>query len=100
MTKGIDKNQIKKGTLWTKTYIILILVNVFSAFSFNMISTILSKYLVGLGATLTLAGIIVGIFSIAALVIRPLSGMAADRFNKRNMLAISTFIVGLVNLAI
>ena len=72
----------------------MILANVFSAFSFNMVSTILSKYMVALGTTLTIAGTIVGIFSIMALVVRPVSGVVSDRFNKRNILLFSNLMIG------
>ncbi len=89
-----EQAQFMKGKLWTRNYVLLILANLFSAFSFNMVSTILSKYLVALGVSLAFAGIIVGIFSITALVIRPVSGIVADRFSKRNILFLSNLMIG------
>lgn len=95
MNNEIEKANPANEKLWNKNYILLILANLFSAFSFNMVSTILSKYLVGLGATLTVAGIVVGIFSIMALVIRPVSGVVADRYSKRNILFASNLMIGI-----
>ena len=83
-----------KARLWNKNYIILISANVLSAFGFNMISTLLSKYLVNLGVPLAVAGIIVGMFSITALFVRPVSGVIADRFNKRNILMLANLMIG------
>ncbi len=85
---------MKKTKLWSKNYIVLILANVISAFGFNMMATLLSKYLVNLGVPLTVAGVIVGIFSITALFTRPASGVIADRFNKKNILMIANCMIG------
>lgn len=97
MNKKI-KNEARGGRLWNRNYILLMLENLFAAFSFNMISTILSQYLVKLGATLTLTGIIVGMFSVTALVIRPVSGVASDRYSKRNILIIANLLIGVSEL--
>jgi predicted MFS family arabinose efflux permease len=94
MTQYADKKTTHSERLWNKNYIILILVNIFFAFSFNMVSTILSKYLVQLGMALTATGVVLGIFSITALIIRPISGVAADRLNKKNILIISNLLIG------
>ncbi len=86
---------MNKTKLWSKNYIILILANVLSAFGFNMMSTLLSKYLVNLGVPLAVAGVIVGMFSITALFIRPASGVIADRFNKKNILMLANIMIGI-----
>lgn len=84
------KSQTK---LFNATYILLILVNLITAFGYSMIATIVSSYAVTLGAGLALAGTLAGIFSISALIIRPFSGMAIDMFNKWNMCIISTILI-------
>ena len=86
---------MNKTKLWSKNYIILIFANVLSAFGFNMMSTLLSKYLVNLGVPLAVAGVIVGMFSITALFIRPASGVIADRFNKKNILMLANIMIGI-----
>jgi MFS family permease len=60
-------------------------VNLLSALNFNMVATSLPKYLVHIGASLTIAGVVAGSFSIMALLIRPLSGAAADRLNPKRL---------------
>lgn len=79
--------------LLSRAYLLLTLVNIITAFGFSMISSIVSSYAVFLGAGLTLAGTLAGIFSISALIIRPFSGIALDILNKRNMCIFSTFMI-------
>jgi MFS family permease len=51
-----------------------------------MISTVLSKHLVDLGMTVTVAGIIIGAMPMASMLIRPVSGFICDHFSKKRLL--------------
>lgn len=84
-------NSINK--LLNKTYLMLNLVNLITAFGFSMIASIVSSYAVSLGAGLTLAGTLAGIFSLSALLIRPFTGIALDILSKRNMSIFSTIMI-------
>lgn len=88
--------------LWNKHYILVLIVNIFSSFSFYMISTILSKYLVDIGTTVTMAGFIVGLFSLTSLCCRPFSGMMADRLSNVTLLKWSNILmaVGLLGFTV
>ena len=88
--------------LWNRSYILVLLVSTLSSFSFYMVSTILSKYLVSLGATISLAGVIVGLFSITSLFCRPFCGLMADRLNNIRLLIWSNLLmaIGLLGFAI
>jgi MFS family permease len=88
--------------LWNRSYILVILISTMSSFSFFMVATILSKYLVGIGITITLAGIIVGLFSVTSLFSRPFCGLMVDRFNNIHLLMLSNvlMIIGLLGLTI
>jgi MFS family permease len=79
--------------LFNSTYLLLTLINLITAFGFSMIVTIVASYAVSLGAGLTLAGTLAGIFSLSALVIRPFSGMALDVLNKRYMCIFSSAMI-------
>lgn len=81
--------------LWNKKYICLVVVNTFSGFSFYMITTILTTYLVGIGSTVTLAGIIVGLFSVTSLIVRPFTGYISDNYNKKILLIAGLLVTGL-----
>lgn len=92
MNENINIEQTK---LWNKYYILVLLVNALNAFSFYMVVTILSKYLVQIGINITLVGVIVGLFSITSLCVRPLSGLLSDRLNNVTLLKWSNVLMGL-----
>lgn len=81
--------------LWNKHYILVLVLNTLNAFSFFMVATILSKYLVNIGATITMAGFIVGLFSLTSLCCRPFSGIMADRFSNVTLLKWSNILMGI-----
>lgn len=87
--------------LWNASYILILTVSTLSSFSFYMVATIMSKYLVGLGATVAFAGFVVGLFSITSLVCRPFCGLMADRLNNIWLLIASNILmaIGLVGFA-
>ncbi|NLM11707.1 MAG: MFS transporter [Clostridiaceae bacterium] len=79
--------------LFSPAYCLLSFVNLIVAFGYSMIATIVSPYALTLGAGLTLAGTVSGIFSLSALIIRPFSGMAMDLMNKRHICIFSTMLI-------
>lgn len=90
-----EHKSMEQTKLWNKYYILVLLVNALNAFSFYMVVTILSKYLVEIGITITMAGIIVGLFSITSLCFRPFSGLLSDRLNNVTLLKWSNVFMGL-----
>ena len=86
-------NAKNKAKLFNKNYILLMLVSLITSLGYSMISTLISSYAVDLGASLTAAGALAGIYSISALVSRPFSGYATDRLNKRNVCIFSTSLI-------
>ena len=84
-----------KDRLWNKHYILVLIVNTLNAFSFYMIATILSKYLVNIGTTVAAAGFIVGLFSLTSLFCRPFSGIMADRLSNVTLLKWSNVLMGI-----
>lgn len=93
----MDKPQTT-DRLWTLPYILLILMGTFTSTAFYMVNPSMAKFSISLGATVTLAGVITGMFSITALVARPVSGLIADRVNRKLLLIISVYIMGLAAL--
>jgi MFS family permease len=81
--------------LWNRAYILMMLISALISFSFMMVATILSKYLVGIGTTITIAGIIVGLFSLTALFSRPFCGLMADRLNNVHLLLWSNVLMAI-----
>ncbi len=84
----------KPEKLLNKKFILLIFISLITSFGYSMISTLVSSYAVELGSKLTMAGTVAGVFSISALFSRPLSGYAADIFNKKTLCVLSTVLIG------
>lgn len=84
----------KRGKrLFTKNFFMLTASGLMVSFGYSMIAPLITPYGVFLGAGLTAAGALTGIFSIAALLVRPLSGYLADVFEKRNICILSTVLI-------
>lgn len=73
-------------SLFNPQFIVLMVVSFFISGSFYLVNTSLSAYAVSLGASLTLAGVIVGCFSITSLVVRPFSGVVVNHFSKKGVM--------------
>ena len=83
-------NRVEQAKLWNTNYIMVLILNTLSAFSFYTNQTILSRYLTGeLLVSISLAGVIVGLFSFTSLFCRPFCGVLSDRVNKVMLLHIS-----------
>ena len=81
--------------LWNSSYILVLVVSTFSSLSFYMVATIMSNYLVSLGAGIAFAGFVVGLFSITSLVCRPFCGVMADRLNNIWLLIVSNVLMSI-----
>lgn len=82
-------NNSRKHPLLNPSYITLFFVNMIASISFSMVSTIMTLFLCDSGYTATLAGTVVGLLSVAAMVIRPLSGFICDQVSRKRLLTIA-----------
>jgi len=80
--------------LWNKAYIMVLVLGIFTSTSSQMVTPLISKYAISLGAPLTFAATIASIMSLAALFCRPFSGAISDIFNRKTLMIISTVITG------
>ena len=94
------QSQTQKEKLWTGSYLLLIAMGTMTSTCFYMVNPTITKYAVGLGASVAAAGVISGLFSITALVARPFSGLVADRVNRKRLLIFSTCVMGLAALGL
>lgn len=81
-----------KEKLWTKDFIILSLSNLFLFFGFQMLLPTLPMYIKQYGGNDTAVGLVIGIFTISALFVRPFSGAALDSFGRKLLLLIGLVI--------
>ncbi len=85
----------ESNRLWSVPFVMLIMTSLITAMGFNMVYTTISKYAMEIRGSLAVAGLVSGIFSIAALCIRPFAGLAADIFNKKYLFIAANVMIGL-----
>lgn len=73
---------MKKSSIYTKDVILVMAASFFFMFSTMFVNPLINGYARHLGASATFAGIIVGIMSIAAMLLRPVAGNMTDRYSK------------------
>ncbi|MDP4552207.1 MFS transporter [Alkalihalobacillus macyae] len=94
-----------KRPIWTKSFINIFVSNLFVFIVFYALLTLLPIYVTdALGGSESQAGLIITIFLLSAIIIRPFSGKLIDRFGKKKMLvasagffAITSFLYPLVD---
>ena len=93
MTSNTNSKGVPKEPLWTRPFIIVLAISVFTCTASQMVTPLISKFALSLGAPLTLASTISSFMSLAALLCRPISGILSDRLNRKRIMIVSTAIV-------
>lgn len=77
-------NSVKLSPLWTKDFILAFASNLLLFFSFYMLIPVLPFYLTeNLGTTNSVAGVVLSLYTVSALMIRPFSGFLVDMFARK-----------------
>jgi len=85
---------MSKG-LFNKYFTLCLIMQLLIMIAFNMSVPLIAKYVIYLGESATVAGVIAGMFSLLALLYRPIAGFLTDRMSKKTML-IAGFICNVV----
>lgn len=83
--------EVNKQPLWTWGFIKMIIIQIFNSLSFSMLMPNMTPFINSKVASLAMAGTITGLFSLASMFTRPLSGLLSDRFNRKQITLISNF---------
>ncbi len=79
-----------KRPIWTKSFVNISISNLFIFIVFYALLTILPIYVTDeIGGSESQAGLIITIFLLSAIIVRPFSGRLIDRFGKKKMLVTS-----------
>ncbi|MFV9511776.1 MFS transporter [Tepidibacillus sp. LV47] len=99
-----SEKQINKDRLWTKDFILLSLSNLLLFFGFQMLLPTLPAYVSQKGGGNLAVGMVISLFTISAVLIRPFSGAALDLIGRKKVLMvgfiISLFAIGSYYIAI
>lgn len=83
--EGIDEK------LWSRNFVLLILLNFVMFMGFQILMPVLPVYARALGGNEATAGLVVGIFTISAVVVRPFIGKTLDVYGRKKL-----FLIGFI----
>ncbi|MFA7468847.1 MAG: MFS transporter, partial [Desulfotomaculaceae bacterium] len=95
--KAIQSGQ--KVPLWTRDFILICLANLTIFLGFQMLLPTLPVYVKHLGGDEAMAGLVIGVFTISAVLIRPFVGMALDIYGRKVIYLVGLLIFLLSSLA-
>jgi len=81
-----------KESLWTKPFVLLIMSNLFLFLSLEMLLPTLPMFAANKGGSDAEIGLIIGLFTFSAVLLRPFVGMASDKFGKKLLLLVGVAI--------
>ncbi|BBI36380.1 MFS transporter [Cohnella abietis] len=81
-----------KDALWTKNFMLLMISNLFLFLALEMLLPTLPVFAKDKGGTDTEVGLIIGLFTFSAVILRLFVGVASDRFGKKLLLIVGVFI--------
>lgn len=86
------------STLWNKNFLLIFLVNLVIFFAFQMLLPTLPVYAEKLGGSETVMGLIIGVFTISALLVRPFAGQMLDTSGRRGplLIGLAIFIISVL----
>ncbi len=81
--------------LWNKSYIMLLVLSTVINSASQMVTPLVSKYALSLGAPLTIAATIASLMSVSALFLRPFAGFFSDKYNRKTIILISNIFIAI-----
>lgn len=85
MREEAAARQDGEARLWTKDFVLISLATFFIFMSFQMTMPTLPKYVQFLGAKESIVGLVTGVFTVSAVLIRPFVGRELDRRGRRGL---------------
>lgn len=83
----------EKPTLWTRSFIMVTFANFFLFCGFGMLPSLLPLHFRDLGAPESLIGFVAGVYTVACVIMRPLVGVAIDRWGRKGVLGVGLLIM-------
>lgn len=88
-------NTTHRPPLWTRDFIITTLANLFLFISFQMLIPTLPPYIEKMGGDNFIVGLVIGIFTLFALLVRPFAGKATNDFGRKPVLTAGLILITL-----
>ena len=88
-----SKPEEENPPLWTRSFIMVTLANFFLFCGFGMLPSLLPLHFRDLGAPEAVIGFVAGVYTVACVIMRPLVGVAIDRWGRKGVLGIGLLIM-------
>lgn len=85
--------------LWTKDFITICLANLAIFLGFQVIMPTIPLYVAELGGSESIVGLVIGVFTISAVIVRPLAGRALDTYGRKPLFLMGLAVMALTTLA-
>lgn len=95
MVNRLSQTPREPEKLWNGRYIAVLLLGMVNHASSQIVTPIVSKYAISVGASVAVAATVSGLMSLAALFTRPFAGLLSDRVNKKGIIAASGAVTAL-----
>lgn len=82
--------------LWTKDFIIIVIINFFLFLGYNLAIPVLPIYVHKLGGSDSISGLVIGAVPFAAMIVRPTIGYLLDTFGRKIVIIISFICFSLI----
>lgn len=83
----------RKSKLWSKQYILTLIAMFAASITMTLFMPLLPIYIKMIGGNISLAGLVVSIFTIAALIFRPISAVLIDKYGRKSILIIGFVLI-------
>lgn len=84
---------MKKNSMWNRNFILVFLCNLLIAFSFHILTPTLPKYVVAMGGSVEMAGLVATAFTATSVITRPFAGYYIGIKSRKKILMVSVSII-------
>jgi len=91
--RGAGSSTEVKPKLWTRSFIMVTFANFFLFCGFGMLPSLLPLHFRDLGAPEAVIGFVAGVYTVACVIMRPLVGVAIDRWGRKGVLGAGLLIM-------
>lgn len=84
---------MKKNSMWNRNFILVFLCNLLIAFSFHILTPTLPKYVVAMGGSVEMAGLVATAFTVTSVITRPFAGYYIGIKSRKKILMASVSII-------
>lgn len=96
---AVKTEALKTEPLWTRDFVMICLANLAIFLGFQVVMPTIPLYVAQLGGSESIVGVVAGVFTISAVVTRPLAGWALDSYGRKPIFLLGLTVMAATTLA-